>query len=297
MMKRNFLILSLVATPLFANAKMHAPFVGTPLPELNDISGPKSDLEAQLNIDFSNIKAQAEAKQESSEQAIENFLKEFNDVKGRLESALDKMNDAKSAEEFDANFHAMEQVIFTPGSAKFGSNPLCSVMEGLSKSDLATLEKNLSDEATKLSLKNCRTKLLAKIETLYATHTVSFEDNNIIRPIPFEEREIDNVTSYLSNQGFNDKEIMLTFDDGPTARVTRPILDALQKAGVKAAFFSTGRMAKQNADVAKEIVEQGHILASHSYYHTLMMGREVNKGKLVYNTFLAEMLGGHYTVY
>ena len=42
------------------------------------------------------------------------------------------------------------------------------------------------------------------------------------------------------------KEVVLTFDDGPSQRITRSILDTLDKFCVKATFFPVGRMAIAN---------------------------------------------------
>ena len=40
-----------------------------------------------------------------------------------------------------------------------------------------------------------------------------------------------------------DGEVVLTFDDGPLSRYTRPILDVLDRQCTRATFFSVGRMA------------------------------------------------------
>lgn len=90
---------------------------------------------------------------------------------------------------------------------------------------------------------------------------------------------------------------MLTFDDGPRKKTTPQILAALQKAGVKAAFFNTGVSVVDNKEVAQNILKQGHILGSHTYYHTLMMGQNLNRGKMAYDQFLTEIISGHLAVY
>lgn len=61
--------------------------------------------------------------------------------------------------------------------------------------------------------------------------------------------------------------VALTFDDGPHPKWTREVLALLKRYDAKATFFVIGRKVEQYPDVVKEIVEQGHSLALHSYAH------------------------------
>ena len=68
-----------------------------------------------------------------------------------------------------------------------------------------------------------------------------------------------------------DIEILFTFDDGPSALYTAPVLDVLAKNHVHAVFFLVGNMVA-NRDkrvprlLAREQAE-GHVLANHSMNH------------------------------
>jgi peptidoglycan-N-acetylglucosamine deacetylase len=62
-------------------------------------------------------------------------------------------------------------------------------------------------------------------------------------------------------------EVVLTFDDGPAPIYTRPILAALAAQCTKATFFALGEMAAEHAEVAKEIVAQGHTIGAHTWSH------------------------------
>lgn len=64
-----------------------------------------------------------------------------------------------------------------------------------------------------------------------------------------------------------EKQVFLTFDDGPSNRVTPKILDILDEANVKATFFIVGRNATIRKDILKRAHEGGHKLAVHSYSH------------------------------
>lgn len=68
-------------------------------------------------------------------------------------------------------------------------------------------------------------------------------------------------------QLLQDKEVVLTFDDGPMRRFTRPILDALDEECVKATFFIVGRMALSDPDTLRNTAARGHTIALHSWSH------------------------------
>ena len=61
--------------------------------------------------------------------------------------------------------------------------------------------------------------------------------------------------------------VYLTFDDGPTESDTEKILDVLDTAGVKAAFFTVGSAVEENPASAGLISERGHALGCHSFTH------------------------------
>jgi peptidoglycan/xylan/chitin deacetylase (PgdA/CDA1 family) len=62
-------------------------------------------------------------------------------------------------------------------------------------------------------------------------------------------------------------EVVLTFDDGPSPRSTRPILAALAAECTKATFFVLGEMAIANPDIIREIDAQGHTIGTHTWSH------------------------------
>ena len=64
-----------------------------------------------------------------------------------------------------------------------------------------------------------------------------------------------------------DKEVILTFDDGPIARRTTAILDALENHCVRATFFPVGRMAMSRPDILRDTVRRGHTIGGHTWSH------------------------------
>lgn len=63
------------------------------------------------------------------------------------------------------------------------------------------------------------------------------------------------------------KEIYLTFDDGPTPRVTREVLALLRSYNVKATFFCLGSKAEKFPELLQEIRNEGHQIGNHGYSH------------------------------
>jgi poly-beta-1,6 N-acetyl-D-glucosamine synthase len=65
-----------------------------------------------------------------------------------------------------------------------------------------------------------------------------------------------------------DRQLMLTFDDGPDAHYTPEVLDLLSKEGVPATFFTVGRNIVKNPDVFSRIIREGHMVGNHTMYHS-----------------------------
>lgn len=65
----------------------------------------------------------------------------------------------------------------------------------------------------------------------------------------------------------NKKEIYLTFDDGPSFKVTDKVLDILKENEVKATFFLIGTEIKGREEVVKRIYNEGHSIGLHTYTH------------------------------
>lgn len=74
------------------------------------------------------------------------------------------------------------------------------------------------------------------------------------------------VTS-LSDIKLREKEVVLTFDDGPVPKKTERILAALDDFKVKATFLMVGEMARAYPKIARQVVDAGHTIGSHTFRH------------------------------
>ena len=64
-----------------------------------------------------------------------------------------------------------------------------------------------------------------------------------------------------------EKQIAISFDDGPAREYTPHILQILKEENVPAAFFCIGKRIAQNESLLKQVHEAGHIVGNHSYSH------------------------------
>jgi peptidoglycan/xylan/chitin deacetylase (PgdA/CDA1 family) len=68
-----------------------------------------------------------------------------------------------------------------------------------------------------------------------------------------------------------DKEVVLTFDDGPIPPHSTAVLDILAAQCVKATFFLVGEMAREFPAVVRRIHEEGHTIGTHTEHHPARM--------------------------
>ena len=61
--------------------------------------------------------------------------------------------------------------------------------------------------------------------------------------------------------------IAMTFDDGPSAKLTPQLLDLLAARHIKATFFVLGENVAEHPDIIARAAREGHEIASHSWSH------------------------------
>jgi peptidoglycan-N-acetylglucosamine deacetylase len=74
---------------------------------------------------------------------------------------------------------------------------------------------------------------------------------------------------YRASLPLADREVVLTFDDGPIPPYTTRVLDILATHCVKATFFLVGRHVAANPEAARLIHAAGHTIGNHSQNHSL----------------------------
>lgn len=64
-----------------------------------------------------------------------------------------------------------------------------------------------------------------------------------------------------------DKEIFLTFDDGPIPKLTEYVLDILDDFDAKATFFCVGDNIRKHPEICKKVIQKGHVIGNHTFNH------------------------------
>ena len=95
------------------------------------------------------------------------------------------------------------------------------------------------------------------------------------RVLTIDPREFPRIgtVQYTHSLPLEDKEVVLTFDDGPLPPYTNRVLDVLAEHCVKANYFLVGRMARGYPDLARRILAEGHTIGTHSENHLLGFDR------------------------
>ncbi len=90
------------------------------------------------------------------------------------------------------------------------------------------------------------------------------EDHRPLACIAFQEKYHDLKAEFLKE---NEKVIYLTFDEGYENGYSGQILDTLKEKGVSAVFFVTMPYAKEQNELLRRMVSEGHVIGNHSVTH------------------------------
>ena len=164
--------------------------------------------------------------------------------------------------------------IFLP--LDFGTNPAKSVNQAVEiKSDInndsTDVDNSKIDENVLQEIVTIKPAIASKVKASQnSLKNIELRRFNFAIPKRFQGK----VVKDLKLTG-PDKYIALTFDDGPWPKTTEMILDILKENEIKATFFVIGEHLKYNQELAPKIVNEGHVLANHTWNHpTYKMGKD-----------------------
>ncbi|GHH99683.1 glycosyltransferase [Neobacillus kokaensis] len=125
--------------------------------------------------------------------------------------------------------------------------------------------------------------------------SLRFDGSGFITGETYISNPISSEFERLSQPG--EKEIALTFDDGPDPKYTESILKILKQHQVKASFFVIGNKAIHNQDILKRIYQDGHGIGNHTFSHpkTIEMSDKQIKFELNSTQRIIQGITGHTT--
>jgi peptidoglycan/xylan/chitin deacetylase (PgdA/CDA1 family) len=74
-----------------------------------------------------------------------------------------------------------------------------------------------------------------------------------------------------------DKEVVLTFDDGPWPGNTPAVLKALADECTKAVFFPIGKHATYHPEILRQVAAAGHAVGAHTWSHANLNGKKMTE--------------------
>jgi peptidoglycan/xylan/chitin deacetylase (PgdA/CDA1 family) len=92
------------------------------------------------------------------------------------------------------------------------------------------------------------------------------------------------------------RQLALTYDDGPNDPHTLRLLEVLAKHNVHATFFLIGRYADQKPEIARAIVQAGHVVGNHTFTHPALIFKsdsEIRRELAQCRSALQDAIGQH----
>jgi Predicted xylanase/chitin deacetylase len=232
-------------------------------------------------------------------------------IGGAVTQAVDDNQKAESLIEWQASPNNPEK-LFSEWNLEYIGDPagsteltqsICTSLLKLNEQDLSLFENALNEKENEALVSACKTQLLKKIDNYYIEQrqdigamdkaTFNFPDN-------IQKRDMAN-GYYAVSGDVATKEVVLTFDDGPSGAYTQTILKALRDVNAKAVFFHLGKSVRANPEIVKMVAADGHTVGSHSTTHACLGTRtncyRSNGRYLSFNEAVNEIKGGHQAIY
>ena len=74
-----------------------------------------------------------------------------------------------------------------------------------------------------------------------------------------------------------DKEVVLTFDDGPWPENTPSVLKTLANECTTGIFFSIGKHATYYPEILKQVLAAGHTIGTHTWSHATLTNKKLTE--------------------
>jgi peptidoglycan/xylan/chitin deacetylase (PgdA/CDA1 family) len=147
--------------------------------------------------------------------------------------------------------------------------PLCC---GLSSAQQAPAQEAQPQAASQPAQEGPAQEIAAQPADNCPGHPDALGTSRVLAIDPAEYPRIGHM-QYADSLPLADKEVVLTFDDGPLPPYSNQILDILASQCVKATYFLVGEMARAFPAAVRRIYEEGHTIGTHSDDHPTRFGQ------------------------
>lgn len=94
--------------------------------------------------------------------------------------------------------------------------------------------------------------------------------------------------------GGDARQIALTYDDGPNDTYTEQLLEILARHRVRATFFLVGNFVRQRPQIARAVLQAGHLIGNHTMTHpnlALRSPRQVREELTACSAAIEDVIG------
>ncbi len=134
--------------------------------------------------------------------------------------------------------------------------------DGAASAGTASSEDNSQGQAAHTQIANVEQLDAAGRDWGLGSHTDEW--NRPLDAIAAQEEYGDKSALFIKE---NEKTIYLTVDEGYEYGFSESILNTLKEKGVKAVFFVTEPYAKEQPELVKRMIDEGHVVGNHSVTH------------------------------
>lgn len=230
----------------------------------------------------------------------------------QLKKSVQINQEAKNLAEWDSSEFNPE-VLFNEWQKKpEKGSKLCESLLSLDGQSLSLFENEIHKNENQKLLLKCKPALLQKLDRYFAEErkklSVPFDalnpqptQNKFKFPRNIQKRDYSK--GYLAINGdVAPKEVVLTFDDGPSPEYTKAVLQALSEVDAKAHFFELGKNVRVHGEITKLVAKEGHMIGSHTVTHSCIgnlkeCGHANGGRQFTFEEATNEIKGGHQAIY
>lgn len=190
-------------------------------------------------------------------------------------------------------------------------NEICQELIELDGQALSLFENEIRNQVNQDLIAPCQAHLISKLDEYYDSERIQLKvgtnalqvrrSKNNFRFQPNTQLRDISKGYFAASGDVARKEVILTFDDGPSGLYTNSILQSLGEVNAKAIFFQLGKNVRENGEIVKKVAQQGHGIGSHSESHSCLgtsnSCRRHNGRLFSLDEAVAEIESGHQAIY